>query len=317
MFGGGGPRKPRRGEDIGFQLGVTLKELYNGKVAKIKINRNAVCSACSGKGATREGAVQKCTACRGSGVKIVRMQLGPGMIQQLQQPCDVCRQRGEVISEKDRCKTCDGAKVVPEAKVIEIPVEKGAKNGERVTIYGEGEQEPGLQPGDVIIQIREKAEPDSPWERQGDNLVYSTKIRLVEALTGFEFHITTLDDRVLVVKSEPNTVVKPGDIKVIANEGMPLKGGGLAKGKLFIKFDIIFPTAADLADEKKRTQLRSILPPPDAIPMLPEGKETDEVFARDYTPSQQQQQQQRMHNHDDDDEEDARPRGAQCTGTIM
>lgn len=81
----------------------------------------------------------------------VQMRLGPGMIQQLQQPCDVCRQRGEVIAEKDRCRTCDGGKVVPEAKVIEIPVERGMKNGDRITIYGEGEQEPGLQPGDVII----------------------------------------------------------------------------------------------------------------------------------------------------------------------
>jgi DnaJ homolog subfamily A member 2 len=94
--------------------------------------------------------------------------------------------------------------------------------------------------------------------------VYSTKIRLVEALTGFEFHITTLDDRLLVVKSEPGSVVKPGDIKMIPNEGMPLKGGGLAKGKLFIKFDIIFPTPADLNDEKKRygsvTHLPSFLP---------------------------------------------------------
>lgn len=101
-------------------------------------------------------------------------------------------------------------------------------------------------------QLREKAEADSPWQRQGDNLIYSSKIRLVEALTGFELHVTTLDDRVLVVKSEPGTVVKPGDVKVVPNEGMPLKGGGLAKGKLFIKFDIVFPSAADLADDKKR-----------------------------------------------------------------
>ncbi len=36
-------------------------------------------------------------------------------------------------------------------KVIEVHVERGMRNGDRVTMYGEGEQEPGLQPGDVII----------------------------------------------------------------------------------------------------------------------------------------------------------------------
>lgn len=57
-------------------------------------------------------------------------------------------------------------------------------------------------------------EKDSPWERQRENLIYNHKITLLEALTGFEFRIKHLDDRILIVKSEPDTVVKPGDIKV-------------------------------------------------------------------------------------------------------
>ncbi len=65
--------------------------------------------------------------------------------------------------------------------------------------------------------------------------------------------MTTLDDRVLVVKSEPGAIVRPGDVKVVYNEGMPVRGtGGLTKGKLFIKFELVFPTPQDLADEKKR-----------------------------------------------------------------
>jgi curved DNA-binding protein CbpA len=70
MFGGGGRRGPRKGEDIGYALQVTLKELYMGKTTKIKINRNVVCQSCAGKGVTKEGASQKCTICRGSGVKL-------------------------------------------------------------------------------------------------------------------------------------------------------------------------------------------------------------------------------------------------------
>lgn len=73
------------------------------------------------------------------------------MIQQLQQPCPVCRQTGEIIPDKDRCKTCDGKKVNQESKVLEVNIEKGAENGDKVVMYREGEQEPGLPPGDVII----------------------------------------------------------------------------------------------------------------------------------------------------------------------
>jgi len=314
--GGGGPRRPRKGDDIGYQLPVTLKDLYCGKTAKIKLSRNVVCPGCHGKGATREGAVQKCPQCRGTGVQVLHLRLGPGLVQQLQQPCSACKQRGEVIPEADRCKTCEGAKLTQETKVLEIVVEKGMKNNERITLFGEGEQEPGVQPGDLLIQLKEKPEANSPWERQGDNLIYTASIKLVQALTGFEFHLTHLDERVLIVKSEPNTVIKPGDIKVVQNEGMPIKGGGLARGKLFIRFEILFPSPQELTDENKRNALRTILPPADPLPMLADG-DAEEVVAKAFTLQQQQQQQQqqsqRRAREEDDDE---RPRAA-CTGTIM
>jgi RecJ-like exonuclease len=47
----------------------------------------------------------------------ITRQIGPGMIQQLQQMCPECQGQGEVINEKDRCKTCQGKKTVPESKV--------------------------------------------------------------------------------------------------------------------------------------------------------------------------------------------------------
>ncbi len=64
----------------------------------------------------------------------------------------------------------------------------------------------------------------------------------------------------LVVKSEPGAIVRPGDVKVVYNEGMPVRGtGGLTKGKLFIKFELVFPTPEDLADEKKRYACNKML----------------------------------------------------------
>lgn len=63
----------------------------------------------------------------------------------------MCRQTGEIIPDNLKCKNCDGKKLVQESKVLEVNVEKGAENGDKVTMYREGEQEPGLPPGDVVI----------------------------------------------------------------------------------------------------------------------------------------------------------------------
>lgn len=59
----------------------------------------------------KKGAVETCTGCKGNGIQVHTQQFGPGMIQQIQIMCRVCHGKGEFISEKDRCKTCQGTKV--------------------------------------------------------------------------------------------------------------------------------------------------------------------------------------------------------------
>ena len=50
---------------------------------------------------------------------------------------------GEMISEKDRCKTCTGRKVNSETKILEVHVDKGMKEGQRIPFRGEGDQSVG------------------------------------------------------------------------------------------------------------------------------------------------------------------------------
>lgn len=73
-------------------------------------------------------------------MKVSIRQLGPGMIQQMQQPCNKCKGTGETIDDKDRCPQCKGKKVVPEKKVIEVHVEKGMQNGQKITFPGEADE---------------------------------------------------------------------------------------------------------------------------------------------------------------------------------
>lgn len=77
--------------------------------------------------------------------------LGPGMYSQRTAPCDDCMGQGEQINEKDKCKTCNGKKVVKEKKIIDVQIDKGAPNGERYVFHGEADEFPGTEPGDVVI----------------------------------------------------------------------------------------------------------------------------------------------------------------------
>lgn len=89
----------------------------------------------------KTGATKKCTTCDGRGARPVMRQLGPGMIQQILVPCNVCEGQGEMIKEKDRCKKCKGAKVVKEKKMLDIFIEKGMADGQKIVMAGEGDQE--------------------------------------------------------------------------------------------------------------------------------------------------------------------------------
>lgn len=244
------------------------------------------------------------------------------MIQQLQQPCDECHGTGEVIDPKDRCQKCNGQKLVPESKVLEVRIEKGSKWGEKIEFYGEGEQstELGVEAGDVVIVLKPKENESSAqfanWQRAEEHLVVKREITLVEALTGFEFFLPHLSGKVLRVKSEPSAVVKPGDLMVVENEGMPVKGsGGLRRGNLFIQFDVKFPTAQQLQGAKKTQKLREVLPQPEDLPMLPPSVEQEEVVAKAY--EVQDKHRKGRHQHESDEEEASGTRTAHCSGTIM
>merc|ERR1712059_53045 len=134
-------------------------------------------------GGGKEGSVQKCGNCRGSGIEIKLRQIGPGMVQQIQQPCKKCDRRGEVIPDADRCRKCNGNKVVKDKKILECEVQPGMKDGQKIVFSGEGDQAPNIEPGDVVIVLDEQEH--STFKRKGIDLHLTMKIDLVDALCGF------------------------------------------------------------------------------------------------------------------------------------
>jgi hypothetical protein len=50
-----------------------------------------------------------------------------------------------------------------------------------------------------------------PSSRKGDDLFYEHTLTLIESLCGFQFVLTHLDNRQLLIKPNPGEVVKPGE----------------------------------------------------------------------------------------------------------
>ncbi|CAN6477967.1 unnamed protein product [Victoria cruziana] len=212
FFGGGfggssRGRRQKRGEDVVHTLKVSLEDLYNGTSKKLSLSRNVLCPKCKGKG-SKSGASGRCSGCQGSGMKVSIRQLGPGMIQQMQHVCPECRGSGEVISDKDRCGQCKGEKVVQEKKVLEVHVDKGMQHGQKIVFQGEADEAPDTVTGDIVFVLQLKEH--SKFKRKLDDLFVEHSLSLTEALCGFQFALTHLDGRQLLIKSNSGEIIKPG-----------------------------------------------------------------------------------------------------------
>ncbi|KAK9934269.1 hypothetical protein M0R45_021419 [Rubus argutus] len=250
---GGAPKRKNKGKDVIHPLKVSLEDLYTGTTRKLSLSRNIICIKCKGKG-SKSGASTKCSGCKGSGMKVTTRQVGY-MIQQMPHQCNECKGSGETINAKDRCHQCKGAKVVKEKKQLEVHVEKGMQNGQRITFAGEADQEPDTITGDIVFLLQQKDHPK--FKRNGDDLVFEHTLSLREALCGFQFVLTHLDGRRLLIKSQPGQVVKPDQCKAINGEGMPIYQSGFMKGMLYVHFTVEFP---DSINPEVCTGLESVLP---------------------------------------------------------
>jgi DnaJ family protein A protein 2 len=103
--------------------------------------------------------------------------LGPGMYQHVAQPCKECSGEGKTVSEKDKCKTCKGQKVIEQKKTLEIALEPGVPNEHDYILYGEGDEYPGISAGDIYYRI--STIEDKRYIRKGADLFMEKKISLV------------------------------------------------------------------------------------------------------------------------------------------
>ncbi|EJD49048.1 DnaJ-domain-containing protein [Auricularia subglabra TFB-10046 SS5] len=278
---GGGPRGKRqtKGEDTIVPLDVTLEDLYNGKTVKMTMEKEVICSGCSGSGARGNHKPKKCAKCDGKGYTYANSQQGRSQIGVQQIICPDCDGEGERLKEKDRCKKCKGERTVKEKKRQEITIDKGMGDREKIVLAGEGDQRPGVPPGDVIFALRVATHP--AFVRAGQDLLARVRITLSEALLGFSRVVLThLDGRGIRVSSPRGKVIRPDDAIVVKGEGMPVRNFGApgshsSRGDLFVVFEVEMPDAEWL----KTVDVASLekLLPPRKPPMVPAPAVVEDV----------------------------------------
>ena len=226
---------------------MTLEDIFKGKTTKIAVNRDRICTTCDGKGG-KDGANSTCGGCKGRGMRTQMTMIGPGMYSQSTGPCTDCGGTGEMIDEANKCKNCNGKKVIKEKKVLEATIDKGAPHGEKYIFHGESDEIPDKEAGDVVIVVNEQ--PHKLFKRKGADLLIEKEITLLESLTGCDFAIEYLDGTSFRIQSKPGQVIKPDSLMTIEDKGLPFHKNSYKFGNLFVLFQIKFPE--NLNESKKK-----------------------------------------------------------------
>lgn len=303
-------QRPRT-RDIIEEVHCTLAELYNGTEKTIKVKRHVVCPKCNGNG-TKDGTpAKKCEKCKGQGQVMVTIQEGNSYYQTITK-CPDCQGMGEHIDPENQCKQCKGEHVVEEEKDIELHIERGAEDGQKMVFKGASDEIPEADAGDLIVIIRE--EPDEVFTRNHADLLVHHKICLSESLFGARFPITHLDGRVLVIETNPKEVIEPNSVQRVENEGMPVRNDTFKKGSLYIEYEVVFPKRDELTHEFRHA-LCKVIPHKDMAKDVDVKSENVHVYTpKDSTleefenakraKSEKRQEAYNSENDDDDDYED-------------
>jgi len=226
FFGGNGPQ---RGNDLRYDLELTLEEAAAGLEKEIKYRRAAKCDGCDGSGAEPGSKRQTCPTCRGAGQVVASR----GFFS-VRQTCPHCHGQGTLIERP--CKKCQGAGRIEETTKLKIRIPPGVDSGQKLRSGGGGEAgAPGSPAGDLYIFLHVK-EHDL-FQRDGDDLHCTIPIKFTLASLGGTLDVPTLTGKAQL-KIPAGTA--SGTLLRLRGRGMPSLRSGEA-GDQYVHVEIEVP----------------------------------------------------------------------------
>jgi molecular chaperone DnaJ len=186
-----------RGEDLRFDLSISLEDAYHGKKQEINFTSSDKCKRCDSYGAEPGSKPITCTTCNGQG----KVRTNQGFFT-VQQTCPNCNGSGEQISNP--CKECKGVGKVSSKRKITTSIPKGVDDGTRIRLSGKGEAGiKGGENGDLYIFI--SIESHNIFKRSEENLFFEFPISMADAALGATVEVPTVDGGKAKVKIPAGT----------------------------------------------------------------------------------------------------------------
>jgi molecular chaperone DnaJ len=185
MGGRRGQGANTRGNDLRYNLEITLEEAFKGKQTSVRVPTMAPCESCGGSGAETGSKPVSCPTCHGAGR--VRAQQGFFTIERT---CPACHGAGRVIDNP--CRHCGGQGRARKEKTLSVNIPSGVEDGTRIRLAGEGEA--GLRggaPGDLYIFLAVK--PHRFFQRDGANIHCRVPISMPTAALGGAVEVPSVD----------------------------------------------------------------------------------------------------------------------------
>ena len=230
LMGGRKSRRGNRGQDLRYNLQISLEEAFRGRAAEIQVPSTVGCETCNGTGAEAGHSAETCPTCAGHG----KVRATQGFFT-IERSCASCRGTGKII--RHPCKTCRGAGMVQKDRILNVDVPPGVEEGTRIRLSGEGAAGVGGGPnGDLYIFLSVAEHPI--FQRDGANLHCRAPVSFVTAALGGTIEVPTLDGgRAKVVIPEGAQSGRQFRLKA---KGMPVLRSA-QRGDLYIEVAVETP----------------------------------------------------------------------------
>lgn len=230
---GGRRAGPQRGEDLRYDLKITLEQAAAGFEKELEVLHYTACSACKGNGAKPGTTPVRCASCSGSGQVRKDQRTILGNFTQVI-TCPTCRGSGQTI--KSPCPSCGGSGREKKRHIVKFRVPAGIDSGYRLRVAGAGNAgDTGGPPGDLYAFITVEQHP--LFNRDGANLYCRQSITFRQAILGDEVAVPTLSGNT-VFKVPPGT--QPNSTFKLKEKGLPhLNRNG--RGDLYVQIEVLIP----------------------------------------------------------------------------
>ena len=219
---------PSQGRNVEYLVEVSFETAVRGGRVSINVPITEECATCGGSGAKAGTNSKSCSECKGSGT----VSFGQGGFA-VKRPCPACMGRGTI--PEDPCGPCGGSGTVRQNRKIQVTVPKGADDGSKVRIPGQGERgKMGGKPGELIITFKVKLHRF--FRREGMDLEVLVPINIAQASLGSKIRVRTVDGKKVVLRIPAGT--QSGTRFRIRGQGVE-KGGRV--GDMYVEVKVEVP----------------------------------------------------------------------------